>query len=83
MKKENPFSRKYRVDTLRLKSIIILRGHSLSSFAKVCGISSSSLYHIFQGRSPTCRMMCRIVNGLNLTSAEAIDIFFAPILPVT
>lgn len=83
MQKVIAYSGKYRVDCLRLRSIIILRGYNLSSFAKNTGISVSALHYLLRGNPPTCSMMCRIVNGLNLTPAEAIEIFFAAILPIT
>ena len=66
----------YEVDTLLLKSKIVLKGYNTVTFSAKIGISRNTLSGILNGKKPTYTIMDTIINELNLENEEAANVFF-------
>ena len=66
----------YEVDTLKLKSKIVLKGYNITTFANKLGISRDTLSKILNGKKPTYPIMDIIINELDLEKHEIAEIFF-------
>ena len=67
----------YEMDALRLRSIMVLRGHNIGTLAAKTGISRATLSSMLREKKPTYRTMRKVAAELHLSPAECTVCFFA------
>lgn len=67
---------KYKVDLIKLRSILVLNQMNIVTLAKNVGVTKTTMYAVFAGRNPSYPVMCGITDTLKLSEEEAGQIFF-------
>lgn len=67
----------FRVDESKLNGKIVERGTTKESIAKLIGVDRCTFYRRIKGNKLLISDMHKICDILNLSSAEAIDIFLS------